>query len=107
MIELQDNLANTIRKRRLKMNLSQEELAERIDKTPSFIGQLERGECMPKIETLQLLIHELGIDANALFIGESVDCDDLKEICNLAMLMDDKKLALLIEFAKVLLKTPL
>ena len=43
------------------MGMSQEQL--KIDKTPSFFGQMERGECFPKIETLQAFITSLGIDA--------------------------------------------
>ncbi len=52
MTGLQEKLAHTIRNRRLDMELSQEQLAEKIDKTPSFIGQIERGECLPKLDTL-------------------------------------------------------
>ena len=43
------------------------EISKKIDKAPSFIGQIERGECMPKLETLQALISCLGIDTNRIF----------------------------------------
>lgn len=89
------------------MNLSQEQLAEKIDKSPSFVGQLERGECLPKLETLQMLISCLGIDANELFTESSVTPSDLSELVNLAMHMDEKKREFLLEFARMLHNTQL
>lgn len=107
MSDLQEKLAQTIRNRRRDMEMSQEQLAERIDKTPSFIGQIERGECFPKIETLQAIITSLGIDANDLFSDESLAKDEVKELIDLARHMDDKKRNLLIEIARLLYKIPL
>ena len=107
MNNLQEKLAQTIRSRRHDMGMSQEQLAEKIDKTPSFIGQIERGECFPKIETLQALITSLGIDANALFSNESFEKDEVSEIIDLSIHMDAKKRKLLMEFARLLHKMSL
>lgn len=87
------------------MGMSQEQF--KIDKTPSFIGQMERGECFPKIETLQAFITSLGIDANALFSNESFEKDEVSEIIDLSIHMDEKKRKLLMEFARLLHKMPL
>lgn len=89
------------------MGLSQEELAEKIDKSTSFIGQVERGECFPKFETLQALVACLGIDANELFTDKPITRDDLSELFDLALHMDENKRSLLIEFARLLHKMPL
>lgn len=107
MLILQERLAKIIRTRRLDMGLSQEQLAEKIDKSTSFIGQVERGECFPKFETLQALVACLGIDANELFTDRPITKDDLAELFDLALYMDEKKRALLIEFARLLHKMPL
>lgn len=107
MEAFKQKLANTVRSRRMSMNLSQEQLAEKIDKSPSFIGQLERGECSPKIETLQKLISCLGIDANELFIEKDVAQTDLSELVSLASHMDENKRHFLLEFARMLHKTQL
>lgn len=107
MSSFQEKLAQTIRNRRRDMGMSREQLAERIDKTPSFIGQIERGECFPKIETLQALISNLGIDANNLFSDESLAKDEVSELVDLALHVDDKKRNLLIEFVRLLHKIPL
>lgn len=107
MLILQERLAKIIRTRRLDMGLSQEELAEKINKSTSFIGQIERGECFPKFETLQALVACLGIDANELFTDKPITRDDVAELFDLALHMDENKRLLLIEFARLLHKMPL
>lgn len=99
---LQERLAKTIRNRRIAMGFSQEQLAEKIDKSTSFIGQIERGECFPKMETLQDLVTCLAINANELFYDKPITEEDLTELFNLALHMDDKKRTLLLEFARLL-----
>lgn len=107
MLILQERLATIIRTRRNDMGLTQEQLAEKIDKSTSFIGQVERGECFPKFETLQALITCLGIDANELFVDKPVTRDDLTDLFDLALHMDENKRSLLIEFARLLYRMPL
>ena len=107
MNDLQKRLAHIIRTRRIEMGMSQEQLAKKIDKTTSFVGQVERGECLPKLETLQALISNLGIDANLLFAKDPITKDSLTELYDLAMHMDENKRALLIEFVRLLHKMPL
>ena len=107
MVILQERLAKIIRTRRIEMGLSQEQLAEKIDKSTSFIGQVERGECFPKFDTLQALVTCLGIDANELFADKPLSRDNISELFDLALHMDENKRSLLIEFARLLHKVPL
>lgn len=107
MKTLQERIALVIRNKRIAMGMSQEQLAEIVDKTPSFIGQMERGECLPRIETLQALISCLGIDANLFFSDAAMSNDAVAELLELANHMDEKKRSLLIEFARLLYKTEL
>ena len=107
MFTQQERLAKIVRARRHDMGLSQEQLAEKIDKSTSFIGQIERGECFPKFETLQDLVTCLGIDANELFSDKPITHDDLTDLFYFASKLDEKKRALLIEFARLLHKMPL
>ena len=107
MLILQERLAKIIRTRRLELGLSQEQLAEKIDKSTSFIRQVERGECFPKFETLQALVACLGIDANELFTDKPITRDDVTELFDIALHLDEKKRSLLIEFARLLHKMPL
>lgn len=53
MSNVRIRLAREVRNKRQELSMSQERLANEIDKTTSFVGQLERGECSLKVETLQ------------------------------------------------------
>lgn len=101
---LKQRTAHLVRTRRNELKLSQEQLAEMIDKTPSFIGQVERGECSVKLETLQSLISCLGIDANDIFSKDAVTKDEISELFDLSLQMDETNRHLLIEFARLLHK---
>lgn len=59
-----------IRKYRKQNNYTQEQLAELIDLTPGFLGQIERDETYPKLDNLAKIVQVLGIDANLLFYPE-------------------------------------
>lgn len=107
MDDFQWRIATIIRSRRQKMKMSQEELADRIGKTPSFIGQLERNESSPSLETLKDLITSLGIDANQIFVGSSATDEAYEEIRALMLQMDDSKRNFLVEFARLLFKADL
>lgn len=103
----QARFAVVLRNGRMRMDMSQEQLAEKIEKTPGFIGQVERGESMPSLETLQALVSCLGIDANTLFTEHSEPTTEYDEVRSLMSYMDQKKRALLLEFAKLLHKMEL
>ena len=107
MTEFLERLAIMIRTKRLAMSFSQEYLAEIINKSPSFVGQLERGESLPSIETFYTLVCCLELDVSSLFYGSCSNDSDIREICNLAQHMDDKKKMLLVEYAKLLSKLEL
>lgn len=64
--ELLINLGNKIRKYRQEQNLSQEELAFRIDSARNFIGCIERAEKSPTIITLYRIAQALNITLEAL-----------------------------------------
>ncbi len=102
MKNLQEKISDEVKSKRHGLRISQEDLAEKVDKTASFIGQLERGECSLNVETLQRLVHYLGIDANALLAADDISPNKVYELCNIANGLDDQKLALLIAFSKLL-----
>lgn len=59
-------LGRRIREERLKLNLTQERLAEEIDLSTAYIGQIERGERSLTLETLVLLVNRLGVTVDYL-----------------------------------------
>ncbi|OAB40190.1 helix-turn-helix domain-containing protein [Paenibacillus antarcticus] len=59
-------LGSRLRKERLKHNFTQEKLAERIDVSHAYIGQIERGERSLTLETLIKLANQLDVTADEL-----------------------------------------
>lgn len=59
-------LGRRIREERHKLNLTQEKLAEDIDLSTAYIGQIERGERSLTLEKLVLLVKRLGVTIDYL-----------------------------------------
>lgn len=53
------NIGKRIREKRLENSWSQEELAERVNLSPVYIGMIERGEKLPKLETFIRITNSL------------------------------------------------
>ena len=105
MANLLERISGNVRSRRKELDISQEKLAEKIDTSTSFVGQLERGETSMKIETFQKLVHALGFDANVLLSDNNVPEDKVSELCGIAYSIGEKKLDFLIAFARLLQQT--
>ena len=67
-----------VRAKRIKLGLSQQELADLIDVSYQYIGQLERGERTPSVQTSISLCYALQISLNALY-EDSLPEDMFKE----------------------------
>jgi transcriptional regulator with XRE-family HTH domain len=65
---------NTLKALRQKQGLTQKELGEKVDLSPSYIGQLEQGRSNPSYEAMDKLICALDADAN-LFFGRRTPSD--------------------------------
>lgn len=63
-------IGQKIRQYRILRNLTQDELAEVIGSTGSYIGRIERGEQNVKIETLEKIATAMEIDIFLLFQQE-------------------------------------
>ncbi len=61
------NVGEKVKNLRLKMGLTQEELAERSDLTKGFISQLERGNTSPSVDTMDLIVRALGTNLAEFF----------------------------------------
>ena len=60
-------IAKNIRKHRLKLDLSQEDLAERADIHRTYIGSVERGERNVSIDNIERIASALRIEITKLF----------------------------------------
>lgn len=83
--------------------MTQEDLAERLNISVSFAGQMERGESMPSVEMLQLVISELDIDPRMIFLDEKQnDSSEFVELCLLMRRMSTQQKKLVLEFVKMI-----
>ena len=60
-------IGQRLRNERVKLGLSQEKLAEMAGCHPTYIGQIERGEKNPTIESLEKISNALEISLSQLF----------------------------------------
>ncbi len=65
-----NNLRNTFSKNlkyyRIKENLRQEDLAEKVDLTDKYISDLERAKFSPSLETIEKIAIALNVEADLL-----------------------------------------
>lgn len=69
-----EKLGKRIREERLKLNLTQVQLAEAINISDSYMGAIERGERSLTLDTLVRLVNRLGVTIDYL-LSDSVDDD--------------------------------
>ena len=62
-------LGQRIKEERHKLNLTQEDLAEDVDLTPAYIGQIERGERKVTLEKLVAIVNRLGVTIDYVLSG--------------------------------------
>lgn len=71
MSKIAELVGHRIREYRAKKGLSQEELAHRADLHTAHLGQIERGEKSPTLDSLEKVVNALGITFEELFSFES------------------------------------
>jgi transcriptional regulator with XRE-family HTH domain len=85
------DLGKRIRSERLKLNLTQEQLAESVDVSNSYIGQIERGERSLTLDTLIKLTIRLGVTVDYL-LKESIELENDNFINQLKQLLDSRNI---------------
>ncbi len=61
-----------IRARRKELNMTQEQLADRIGRIPKYCADIERGSCGMSIETMLGFCEALKMSPSMLLLGESL-----------------------------------
>ena len=78
------NLGKRVRARRMKLNWTQERLAQEIGVSTSFIGHIERGSRKASIDTLVLLANAMQVSTDELLGGSlTVSGEKVKPVKNL------------------------
>ena len=101
MESVRNKLGPLIKQKRKLLGMTQEDLAERLNISISFAGQIERGEAMPSVEMLQLIITELDLDPRALFFDEKVEVNEYTELCLIMRRMSTQQRKLVLAFARI------
>ena len=70
-------LGNRIREERLRLNLTQEKLAESANITTAYLGQIERGERGVRLDKLIVIAQTLGVTIDFLLKDYVTSSDDL------------------------------
>ena len=66
MISLRKSFATNLRRERLSLGLSQEDLAHMAGLHRTYVGLVERGECNISIDNIERLARALGVEATEL-----------------------------------------
>lgn len=72
-----EQIGKILKELRLTRRMTQEQMAELIDKSAGAVGQLERGDIYPNYETLAKIIDVLNVDANLFFFKEASSHSDV------------------------------
>ncbi|MBG7621983.1 helix-turn-helix domain-containing protein [Herbaspirillum sp. AP02] len=64
------SLGQRLKAVRLRLGISQRQLALALDTAPNHICQIERGHCIPGAKLLRGMREQFGIDINCLLSGE-------------------------------------
>ena len=80
-------LGKRIREERLKLNLTQEKLAEDIGISTAYLGQIERGERSITLDKLIPLVNRLGATIDFLLSDYMVSADEDRSLDRLKQLL--------------------
>lgn len=97
-------LGKRIREERLKLNLTQEQLAEDVDLSTAYIGQIERGERRVSLENLIAIVKRLDITVDYILI-DSVNTNSNTLYCIWNQLMNgrtEKEKSMAVDMIKLL-----
>ena len=75
----QMKIGKFIQNKRKEKNITQQELAEKLNITDRAISKWENGKCMPEVGIMQELCEILNITINDLFSGEVVNMKDTEK----------------------------
>ena len=64
-----------VRELRTRVKITQEDLAEAVGVSASFIGQIERGEKKPSLETVSRMAASLGTSMDYIVLGNNLRCN--------------------------------
>lgn len=95
-------LGERIKKQRLKLRLTQEQLGEVSDVTSAYIGQIERNERTPSLKRLKKIAKQLNVSVEYLAVGTRTQSSLNEEILSELQGIDEKQIALIAEIIRII-----
>jgi transcriptional regulator with XRE-family HTH domain len=93
-MSLQRRFAARVREIRRQRGLTQQQLAERIERSTNAVSALERGVSLPTFETLERLADALNAPVREFFDTDAVDADPKREALLTALKTSARALSL-------------
>lgn len=107
-MSLKQTIAARIRHHRLSRDLTQEALAEKVDRSVDAISSLERGKMLPSLDTLERIGAALDVPVSAFFEQSSGTMSErealIARVLAYASQLDDRQLAVAAEQLQALAK---
>ena len=104
MLKYSQRLAEAVKKARLELGLTQEEVADKCDTDVRTIINMEMGRGNPKLKTLFKVVRALKIDARELFDdGPQSDSPSVRRVCPLINECSEEEAATLIPVIEAVL----
>ena len=99
-----EQLGKRVREERLKLNLTQAQLAEAIDISDTYMGQIERGERSLTLDTLIRLVNRLGITIDYLLKDyvETTDDNIINQLRQIVGPQSDKRKRMALDVLKTM-----
>ncbi|MBQ3076406.1 MAG: helix-turn-helix transcriptional regulator [Clostridia bacterium] len=98
-----ESLGKRIRDERLLLRLTIEQLAERVNKSTNYIGQIERNDGKPSLETVVDIANALGTSVDSL-LRDSLKSEQedpvIREICTLLTSAEEYEKLFLLDVIK-------
>lgn len=74
-------IGKNIKEKRISLGLTQEQLSEKADVSPAYIGMIERGEKVPKLETFVNIANSLNVTADEL-LGDMLNVGYMSKLAS-------------------------
>lgn len=100
---MENQMGKAIREKRKAMGYSQQELGDLVGRTPSQIGQIERGITKPSVDVLIKIVDTLSLDANTMFSEREIS-DELKDSMVMLEKIDPDRREFILEIIRIAYK---
>lgn len=100
--EINIQIGEQVRLAREKAKVTQEQLAERIDVSPQYVSDLERGVVGPSVSTIKRICISLNVSSDQLLFGK-IDREQLAPLADIMLGLSPAQQAKLIEGLKTMI----